>query len=71
MAPELAQLSLDLRAVRKREVRLGSREHVQPIDLIVECHLALRIQLIDEVVYRLGSVSSAVITAWNPATIPT
>jgi hypothetical protein len=61
MAPQLAELSLNLRAVRKRKVRLGGREHVQPIDLIVECHLALRVQPIDEVVYRLGAVSGAVV----------
>jgi hypothetical protein len=61
MAPQLAELSLYLRAVRKREVGLRGCEHVQAIDLIVERHLALGVQPVNEVVDRLGSVSRAVV----------
>jgi hypothetical protein len=53
VAAELAQLALDLRAVREREMRLPWRQQVHALDLVVHDNLMRNGELLDEVVDRL------------------
>ena len=61
VASQFSQLAPNLRAVRKGEMGAGGREHVQAVDLVVQCDLAPGIETIDEVADRLGSVRCAVV----------
>lgn len=58
---QFAQFSLDLRAVREREMGHLVAEHVEPVDLVVEHHLPFRMQRVDEVVDGLGAIGIAVV----------
>lgn len=61
MTPQLTQLSFDLGAVREREMRMACREHVQTVDLVVQRHLPLHREPVDEVVDGLGSIGRPVV----------
>ena len=47
VASQFSQLAPNLRAVREGEMRAGGREHVQAIDLVVQCDLTPGIETID------------------------
>jgi hypothetical protein len=54
VTPQLSQLAFDLRRVRKRQMRVRRREHVEPVDLEVDRGLPVRIaERFDELVDRL------------------
>ncbi len=58
---KFSQLTLYLRGVRERQVRIGPREHVETVDLEVDRCLPIRIaERLDELVDRLGPVGGPV-----------
>ena len=61
VAPKLAELALDLRAVRNRQVRELVAEQVEPVDLVVDRRLFLLGQRIDELADRLAAVTVPVV----------
>jgi hypothetical protein len=61
VAAQLAELALDLRAVRERKVGLVRAQQVEALDLLVEHRLAARIEALDEVVDGLAPVRGAVV----------
>lgn len=62
VAAELAKLSFDLTAMRKRQWRIGSRKHIETINLIVNDYLSCnRVQVVNELVDRFSSVPRSVV----------
>ena len=61
VAAKLAKFAAHLRAVWERQVRIRRGQEVQPVDLIVDRGLLRwRVQRLDEVVDRLGSIERPV-----------
>jgi hypothetical protein len=61
VAPQLAELPLDLGAVRERHVRVGWGKHVETVDLVVERYLALDREPVDEVVDWLCAIGRPIV----------
>jgi hypothetical protein len=56
VAAQLAQLPFDLRAVWERQMRDLVAEQVEPSDLVLDRHLGLHREGIDEVPHRLEAL---------------
>ncbi len=61
VASQLAELPIDLRAVRERERRVVAGQAIQEADLVVDLLLSFRCEAVDEVVDRLPAVLVAVV----------
>jgi hypothetical protein len=61
VAPQLAEITLNLRAVRKRQRRIADLKHVQSVDLQVEDGPFLRLELVEEDAYGFAAIALSVI----------